>query len=73
MHACMLSHIPLFATPWTEAHQASLSMELSRQKYWNELPFPTLGICQTQGLNPCLLHWQADSLPPPHLRTPKRP
>ena len=23
----------------------------------------------TQGLNPCLLHWQADSLPPTHLLT----
>ena len=23
------------ATPWTVAHQASLSMEFSRQEYWN--------------------------------------
>ena len=67
----MLSHIPLFVTPWTEAHQVPLSMEFSSQKYWNELPFPTLGIFQNQGLNPCLLHWQADSLPPCHLGSPK--
>ena len=48
------------STPWTVAHQALLSMEFSRQKYWRRLPFPT------QGSNPhlsCLLAWQADSLP----------
>ena len=28
-------------TPWTVAHQAPLSMEFSRQEYWNGLPFPT--------------------------------
>ena len=28
-----LSHVQLFATPWTVAHQASLSMEFSRQEY----------------------------------------
>ena len=25
------------------AHQASLSMEFSRQEYWSGLPFPSLG------------------------------
>ena len=34
------SRVPLFAPPWTEAHQAPLSMEFSRQEYWSELPFP---------------------------------
>ena len=29
------------ATPWTAAHQASLSMEFSRQEYSCGLPFPT--------------------------------
>ena len=28
-----LSHVLLFATPWTVAHQAPLSMEFSRQEY----------------------------------------
>ena len=28
-----LSHVQLFATPWTVAQQASLSMEFSRQEY----------------------------------------
>ena len=36
-----LSHVWLFATPWTIAHQATLSMEFSRQGYWSGLPFPT--------------------------------
>ena len=36
---CVLSHIQLFVTPWTVAHQALLSMEFSRQEYWSGLPF----------------------------------
>ena len=28
-------------TPWTVAHQASLSMGLSTQEYWSRLPFPS--------------------------------
>ena len=31
----MLSHVRLFVTPWTVAHQAPLSMEFSRQEYWS--------------------------------------
>ena len=36
-----LSHIRLFATPWTVAHQAPPSMGFSRQEYWSGLPFPS--------------------------------
>ena len=56
-----------FATPWTIAHQASMSMWLSRQEYWSGLPFLPPGVFLTQGSNPSLLHllhWQASSLPP---------
>ena len=35
-----LSHIWLFATLWTVAHQAPLSMAFSRQEYWSGLPSP---------------------------------
>ena len=35
MHAQSLSHVQLFVTPWTVAHQVSLSMEFSRQEYWS--------------------------------------
>ena len=40
---CVLSHILLFATPWTVAHQAPLSMGFPMQKYWRGFPFPTPG------------------------------
>ena len=39
----MLSHIRLFATPWTVACQAPLSIGFSRQEYWSGLPFPSPG------------------------------
>ena len=32
---CMLSHVWLFATPWTVARQAPLSMGFSRREYWS--------------------------------------
>ena len=35
-----LIQLQLFATPWTIALQAPLSMGLSRQEYWSGLPFP---------------------------------
>ena len=40
---------------------------LSRQEYWNGLPFPPPGDLPNPGLL-CLLYWQADSLPLSHLR-----
>ena len=36
----LLSRVRVFATPWTVALQAPLSMGLSRQEYWNGLPCP---------------------------------
>ena len=39
--AWSLSLIWLFATPWTVAHQAPLSMEFSSQEYWSGLSFPS--------------------------------
>ena len=38
-----LSHVQLFAIPWTVAYQASPSMGFSRQEYWSGLPFPSPG------------------------------
>jgi len=38
-----LSHVGLFATPWTVAYQAPQSMGFSRQEYWIGLPFPSPG------------------------------
>ena len=34
---CLLSRARLFATPWTVARQAPLSMGFSRQEYWSGL------------------------------------
>ena len=34
-----VSHVQLFETPWTVAHQALPSLGLSRQEYWSGLPF----------------------------------
>ena len=36
-----LSRVQLLATPWTAAHQASLSMGLAWQEYWSGLPLPS--------------------------------
>ena len=38
------SHVWLFATPWTVACKALLSMGFSRQEYWSGLPFPPPGV-----------------------------
>ena len=53
--ACVLSHfshVRLFATLWTVAHQASLSMGFSRQEYWSGLPCPPLGDLPNPGIEP---------------------
>ena len=54
---------PTFATPWTVAHQAPLSMEFSRQEYWIGLPFPSPGDRPNLGIEPGSLTLQTDSLP----------
>ena len=51
-----LSRVQLFATPWTVAYQASLSMGFSRQEDQSGLPFLPQGIFLTQVSNPGLLH-----------------
>ena len=52
---CMLSHfscVRLFATLWTVAHQAPLSMGFSRQEYWWGLPVPSPGNLLNPGIKP---------------------
>ena len=61
----MLSRVQLFATPWTVACQALLSMGFSRQPGMG-CCFLLQGIFSTQGLNlyfPWRLQRQVDSLP----------
>ena len=54
------------ANPWSVAHQASLSTGLSRQEYWNGLPFPSPGDLPDPGIEPASHALQADSLPLNH-------
>ena len=58
-----LSRVPLFATPWTVAYQAPLSMEFSRQEYWSGLPFPSPGNLPHPGIEAGSPTLQADALP----------
>ena len=65
-HACTLSHIWYFVTPLAVACQTPLSMEFSRQEYWNKWSFPSPVDHPNPGIKPtllCLLLWQAGSLP----------
>ena len=58
-----LSHVQLFATPWTVAYQLPLSMGFSRQEYWSGLPFPFPGDLPNPGIEPESSALQADTLP----------
>ena len=58
-----LSRVQLFATLWTVAHEAPLSMGFSRQEYWSELPFPSPGDLPNSGIEPESPALQADALP----------
>ena len=58
----MLSRVQQFATPWTAACQAPLSMGFSRQEYWRRLPFPPPGDLPNPGIEPGSPALQADSL-----------
>ena len=57
-----LSRVGLFATLWTIAHQALLSMGFSRQDYWSGLPFPSPGDLPDPGIEPRSPALEADAL-----------
>ena len=59
LYAQLLSRVPLFETPWTEAHQSPLFMEYSTKNAGVGCHFLLQVIFRTQGLNLhllCLLH-----------------
>ena len=64
--ACVLSCVWLFVTLWAVAHQAPLSMRLSRQEYWSGLPCPRPGDLPNPGIEPGSPALQEDSLPLSH-------
>ena len=57
---CRFSRVQLFATPWTVAHQAPLSVGFPRQEYWKGLPcsppgdLPNPGIKSASLMSPAL-------------------
>ena len=57
----LLGHVWLFAASWTIARQGPLSMDSPGKNTGVGCHFLLQGIFLTQGLNPHLLHWQADS------------
>ena len=67
---CHLSHARLFATLWTVAHQAPLSMGFHRQEYWSGLPCPPPGNLPHPGTEPASPASQADSFLLSHQRSP---
>ena len=72
-HTQLLSHACLFETPWTVVHQVLLPWDFPGRNTGVSCQFLLQGIFPTQGSNPCLLHvrhWQADSLPLRHQRSP---
>ena len=66
----LVSHAQLFATLWTVALQAPLTMGFARQEYWSELPFPSAGDLPSTGIKPGSPVLQADCLP---IEPPGRP
>ena len=63
------SHVQLFATVWTLAHRAPMSMGFSRQEYWSELPCPPAGDLPDPGIKPESSALQVDSLLLSHWRS----
>ena len=58
----LLGRVRLFATPWTAARQAPLSMGFPSQEYWSGLPFLSPGDLLHPGIEPGSPALQADSL-----------
>ena len=58
----LLSLVQLFATLWTVAYQAPLSMGFSSLEYWSGLPFPSPGDLPNPGIEPKSPKLQADAL-----------
>ena len=73
VHAQLLSCVWLFVSSWTVAHQATLSMEFSKQEYSSRLPCPPPGDLPDPGIEPASSVspvLQADPLPLSHQGSP---
>ena len=58
-----LSHVQLFATPWTSSPPGSSAMGFSRQESWSEEPLPFPGAFPDPGVECSSPTLGADSLP----------
>ena len=69
-HKCVLFSYQvmsdLFVTPWTITCQDPLSVDFLGKNTGMGCHFLLQGIFPIQRSNPCLLHWQEDSLPLSH-------
>ena len=77
-----LNHVRPFAASWTMASQAPLSLEFSKQDFWNGVPFSPPGNLPYPGVKPASLAspsltgrfftasttWEALSIVPLHLK-----
>ena len=76
-HTCSVaSCVWLFATPWTVAHQAPLSMEFSRHEYRSGLLFPSPGDLPNPVMepgSPAIAGWFLTTWPNREARYPKLP
>ena len=73
LHVCILSHVQVFLTSWTVAHEAPRPYNFPQKNTGVGCHFFLQGIFPTQESNPhllCLLHWQVDSLLLSHLGGP---
>ena len=66
----LLSHVRLFATPWTIANRTPPSMGFSRLEYWSGLPFPSPGDLPDLGIELRSPALPADALPSEPLGNP---
>ena len=70
----LLSRVQLFATPWTVAYQAPLSMGFPRQEYWSGLAFSSPGDLLNPGIEPGSPALPTDALPTePPVKTYRQP
>ena len=68
----LLNCVQLFATLWTVAHQAPLSMGFLSQEYWSGFPFPSPGDLPDPGTKPVSPAWHVGSLPLCPLESPQK-
>ena len=66
VHSCPTLFDPMDCSP-----PGSSVHGILQEEYWSVLPFPPPEDLPDPKIAPCLLHWQADSLPLSHLGSPK--